>query len=108
LGFSLLGALFIFVFFPVLAFEIDNTNPINNFNRFIGPLCVILSMGAGTIASIAISIIFNNGGNLRVRDIGHSLIISGISCGSASYFITNPTFAIVIGIVASFIQIVWL
>jgi positive regulator of sigma E activity len=92
---AIFGALIIFTFFPFLALDLDAYTGINKFNIFTGPFYIIIAMGAGVIGSVIVSCIIN--GHLIIRDLIHSPLAGGIIAGSASFFITNPVYALVVG-----------
>lgn len=60
-------------------------------------------MGSAIITSVAISILLNDG-RLRVRDVQNGLIAGAIVGGSASYFITNPVYALICGVAGAIFQ----
>jgi len=96
------GALIIFTFFPFLALDLDSFHGINTFNIYTGPFYVIIAMGAAIIGSIIVSCLIN--GYLISRDIIHAPIAGGIIAGSASFYITNPVYALVVGFMGGVIQ----
>jgi hypothetical protein len=59
-------------------------------------------MGASIIASYFVSSIIN--GSVIVRDVIHAPIAGGIVVGSASFFITNPAYALVAGFTGGAMQ----
>lgn len=59
-------------------------------------------MGAALIGAYSISSIIN--GNPIGRDMIHAPIAGGIVVGAASFFITNPVYAIVAGFTAGVVQ----
>ncbi len=70
---------------------------------YTGPYAVIYSLCAATITSFIASAIFNNG--LLIRDIIYGPIAGGVAASTASYWIVNPVYAIIIGIVSAFVQV---
>lgn len=74
-------------------------------NSYTGPYGVIFSLCAATLCSFFVSPLFNNGGIL-IRDIVYGPIAGGIASVTASYWIINPAFALVIGFTASVIQVI--
>ncbi len=99
---ALFGSLIIFVFFPFLAFDLDTFHGINSFNLYTGPLLIVVAMGASIIGSVIVSFYFN--GYLIIRDLIHAPIAGGIIAGSASFFLTNQVYALVVGFVGGAIQ----
>ena len=59
-------------------------------------------MGAGVVGSFCLSALIH--GNIIIRDIIHGPIAGGIVVGSASFFITNPVYALVAGFAAGAVQ----
>jgi uncharacterized integral membrane protein len=92
---ALFGALIIFTFFPFLAVDLDAYHGINQFNLWTGPFYIIIAMGAAVVGSVIVSCLIN--GHLIIRDLIHSPIAGGIIAGSASFFITSPVYALVVG-----------
>lgn len=101
---STFGAMIIFLAFPYLAMELDAYHGINNFNVYTGPFYVIVAMGAAIIGSIIVSCFIN--GTIIPRDLINAPIAGGIISGSASFFITNPVYALVVGFCGGAIQAV--
>jgi hypothetical protein len=56
---AFVGSIFVFVFFPFLALDLDAQHGINTFNVFIGPLCIVLAMGASVVGALIFSIFLN-------------------------------------------------
>ena len=71
---------------------------------YTGPYTVWYSLAAATVTSFALSPRFNNG--LLIRDIVLGPIAGGVVASSASYYIINPVYGIVMGVVAAIVQIV--
>lgn len=63
---------------------------------------VIVAMGASIVSSVIVSCMIN--GHLIVRDLIHAPIAGGIIAGSASFFLTNQVYALVVGFVGGAIQ----
>lgn len=101
-GRAVIGALIVFLFFPILALDLDAQHGINSFNVYVGPYCIILSMGAALVTSVGVSSMIN--GYLIIRDIIHAPIAGAIMGGSASFFAVNPVQPILTGFVAGLIQ----
>ena len=99
---ALFGAIIIFLFFPLLGFDLDTFHGVNLFNYFTGPFYIILAMGAAIVGALIASAIFN--GHLIVRDLIHAPIAGGIIVGSASFFITAPVYSLVAGFAGGFVQ----
>ena len=73
-------------------------------NVYTGPYSVIFSLCAATITSFIVSSILNNG--ILIRDVVYGPIAGGVASSTASYWIANPVYAIVIGIVSAHVQVV--
>lgn len=99
---SLFGSLIILALFPFLSFDVEKTNPFNKFYLNTGALSVLLGMAAALAGSFCITVLIN--GEIIIRDIVHAPIAGGIVVGSASFFITNPVYAIVAGFAGGVIQ----
>lgn len=78
------------------------TESVNEHVYYTAPLALIQGLASSTITSISISFILN--GDLFIRDFLLGAISGGICLSSASYYVTNPTWAILIGSVAGVIQ----
>ena len=59
-------------------------------------------MASSTLTSIAFSYIINE--KLMIRDFVYGSISGGIAVASASLYITNPAFAMLVGSVAGILQ----
>ncbi len=51
-----------------------------------------------------LSPIFNNG--VLIRDIVYAPIAGGVACATASYWILNPVYSLLTGLVAGAVQVV--
>jgi hypothetical protein len=95
------------ILLPLLAYEADQSLQESNFQRYIAPLSILLSMGSAIITSIAVSM-FVNGDNkingVRVKDVLNAQIAGGIICGAASFYITTPYLGLITGVVAGVTQ----
>jgi hypothetical protein len=94
--------LLIFTFMPFLAYEIDGYINFSNFATYSMPTCILLGMGAGVIASIIFSLIFN--GELIIRDAIHGVIAGAIVAGASSLYVANPSYALIAGGVGGLAQ----
>jgi hypothetical protein len=81
---------------------VENTNSFNTFYLYSGPTSLLLGMGASLVSAICVSILVNE--NIIIRDVVHAPIAGGIVVGSASFFISNPVYAIVAGFTAGAVQ----
>jgi hypothetical protein len=100
--YSLMGTLFIFIFFPFLAYEVDAYMFQNKFVPYISTLIIVISMAAGLIGGLVVSAIIN--GYIIIRDVTHGLVAGAIAVGAGSLYIINPTFAIITGFIAGGLQ----
>lgn len=65
---------------------------------------IIFALCASTLAAFMISPIFNDG--ILIRDIVYAPIAGGVACTTASFWILNPVYAILIGFVAGIVQVI--
>lgn len=100
---AFLGTLFIWVFFPILASDYTDSS-IATHTQYTGPYVVWYALAASTLTSFAISAIFNNG--VLIRDVIYGSIAGGICSSTASYFIVNPVYGIIIGTTAGLVQVI--
>lgn len=61
-------------------------------------------MSAATLTSFMVSPLFNNG--LLIRDIIYGPVAGGVASVTASYWVVNPVYSIVIGVVSATIQVI--
>jgi ammonia channel protein AmtB len=101
--FALLGSLLVWIFFPILA--LDYIDEIVAYHTpYTGAYSVIFSLCAATITSFLLSPLFNDG--ILIRDVIYGPIAGGVACSTASYWILNPVYAIIIGVFAGAVQVV--
>jgi ammonia channel protein AmtB len=100
--YAVFGSLIIFALFPFLAYEFDAYINVNSYSSYVGPLCVIVAMGAGTLGSIMVSTLIN--GQLIARDAIHGPIAGAIAVGASSLYITTPVWALVAGCSGGIVQ----
>ena len=100
---ALLGVLVIWVFFPVLTADYL-WEDVSTTTNYTSPYSVWYSLAAATVTAFALSPLFNNG--INVRDVICGTVAGGVACSSASYYIVNPVYAIVIGITSAAIQVI--
>lgn len=102
-SFTLIGTLLIWTFFPILA--LDYTDPsVTVTNVYTGPYGVIFALCSATVTSFVLSALINQG--IMIRDIIYGPVAGGVASATASYWVTNPVYAIVIGVVAALVQVV--
>lgn len=102
-SFALVGTLITWVFFPVLAADYIDTD-VAIHTSYTAPYTVWYALAASTVTSFALSPIFNDG--VQIRDIVFGPIAGGIVASTASYYVVNPVYGIVMGIVAALVQVV--
>lgn len=100
---STFGAIIIFLLLPFLTYELDAYHGINSHSIYIGPLELILAMGAALIGAIGTSLVIN--GALVPRDIITAPVAGAIIAGSSTFFITQNAYSIVVGFVGGVIQV---
>ena len=71
---------------------------------YTGPYSVIFALCGATIASFMMSTFLNDG--VLIRDIIYGPIAGGVASSTASFWIVNPVYAVVIGVVAGSIQVI--
>lgn len=79
---------------------------INTFLFYTPVLCIILSISASTLTSIAISLIAK--GDLVVRHLVYGPVAGAIIGGASSYYTTNPVYAIVVGVTGGALQTIFM
>ena len=99
----MIGTLLTWIFFPILSMDYIDAG-ISSTTVYTGPYSVIFALCAATITSFIISALINNG--VLIRDVIYGPIAGGVACSTASYWIVNPVYAIVIGVVSALIQVV--
>lgn len=100
---ALIGTILTWIFFPILALDYIDVD-VNSHSPYTGAYSVIFALCAATIGSFIVSPIFNDG--VLIRDIVYGPIAGGVATVTASYWILNPVYAIVTGLVASILQVV--
>jgi hypothetical protein len=99
---AIFGSLIIIVFFPFLSLDPDAYTPINPFSINNSTLSLVLAMSAGVFGAFSATTFIN--GRIVIRDIVNSPIAGGIVAGSASFFITNPVYAVIAGFTGGLVQ----
>lgn len=68
---TLMGAIALFVLFPMLVFEGDQTFQSTAFQKYGAPVAVLLSMGSAVVTSIGLSLLVNGDRmeSLRIKDV---------------------------------------
>ena len=99
---SIMGALIVFLLLPILAVDLDAYHGINSYNVYVGPLHVILAMGAAIIGSLSMSLLIN--GYAVVRDLVYAPLAGAIIVGSASFWMTKSAYAMAAGFVGGAIM----
>lgn len=102
-SFALIGSVLVWIFFPVLSMdyiaqEVSISTPYTSMYSVIFALC------AATLTSFMLSPLFNNG--IQIRDIIYGPIAGGVASVTASYWVVNPAYSLVIGVVSAAIQVI--
>jgi hypothetical protein len=101
---AIFGSLIIFLFFPLLAFDLETFHTVNTYNYYNGPFFIVMAMGAAIVGAVIFSVLIN--GSVVARDLIHAPIAGGIIGGSASFFITAPVYIFVVGFTGGAVQTV--
>lgn len=101
----MIGAIIIWIFFPILAMDqgmefADGSSGAIYYMAY----SIWYAISAGITANIGLSLIVYN--RIMLRDMIYTIIGAGIASASASYYITNPVYSMLIGIVSGAIQII--
>jgi hypothetical protein len=104
--YSLFGNIAIFILLPFLAYEGDQSMQTTSFQRYIGPLSVVLSMGTAILTSIAVALLIHGDKitSIRLKDMLNAQIAGGIIIGAASFYTTTPYLGLIAGVIAGFTQ----
>jgi ammonia channel protein AmtB len=93
----------VWIFFPILALDYIDPN-VASHTPYTGAYSVIFALCAATITAFLVSPLFNDG--ILIRDVIYGPIAGGVACSTASYWILNPAYAIVIGVCAGLLQVI--
>ena len=101
---SLLGAVVLFTVFPIIVMDPELGTEIEIFSDAypLSPLSIWYSMAAAAISASAFSFLFN--GNLIPRDLINGTVAGGVASTTASVYLANPVWAMVLGAGAGFFQ----
>jgi hypothetical protein len=99
--FAMVGAAFIWVFFPVLNMDIPGTL----FIYTNGGISTVISISAAVVAAAGFSLVLN--GKLEFRDIITAPIAGGVIIGSSSTYIYNPLQSLLLGSGAGILQVLF-
>jgi len=86
-----------------LALDYVDTS-VSGHTPYTGAYSVLFSLCAASITSFLVSPLFNNG--ILIRDIVYGPLAGGVASSTASFWIYNPVYAIVIGVVSALLQVV--
>lgn len=78
----------------------------NSFTLYTTVICVVLSISASTLTSVAIGLIAK--GNLVVRHLVYGPVAGAIIGGASSYYTSNPTYALVVGATGGILQTIFM
>ena len=84
----------------------STNSSINSFTLYTTVICVILSISASTLTSIAIGLIVK--GNLVVRHLIYGPVAGAVIGGASSYYTSNPTYALVVGAAGGILQTIFM
>jgi hypothetical protein len=98
---ALVGAAFIWVFFPVLNMDIPGTL----FIYTNAGISTLFSISAAVVAAIGFSLLLN--GKLEFRDIITAPIAGGVIVGCSSTYIYNPLESLLLGSGAGILQVLF-
>jgi ammonia channel protein AmtB len=101
--FALIGGILTWIFFPILAADYIDA-AVSSSTPYTSLYSVIFAMSAATLTSFMVSPLFNNG--LLIRDIIYGPVAGGVASVTASYWVVNPVYSIVIGVVSATIQVI--
>jgi len=100
---ALVGTVFTWVFFPMIVMDPpQSTQPISTHAIYTAPISIMYGLAGSTVVCVGFSYFIN--AKLMVRDVIYGTIAGGIAVSSASYYITNPVWAMLVGSVAGIIQ----
>lgn len=100
---ALLGTIIIWIFFPLLAMDPVFKGGMNGFTTYTGPINVVFGLSAATVASFAMSALFN--GRLQIRDIVYGPVAGGVAVATSSVYIVEPVYAMTVGAFAGMLQV---
>lgn len=100
---ALLGTAVIWVFFPILTYDY-RVATISSDTPYTGAYTMMYCLASSTAFAFAWSVILNKG--LMIRDIVCGPIAGGVAGATASYYVTNPVYGILIGMTAGTIQVI--
>ena len=101
-----MGNLIVWCLFPILCMDPEFDSRFgSNYQLYTVPILILFGMAASTLGSLSMSLILNH--RINVRDIIQGPTAGAIATASASYFITNPVYGLVIGCIAGIFQVLW-
>ena len=74
----------------------------NTFLEYTPVLCIIMSISGSTLTVIALCLIMN--GKLIIRYLVYGPVAGAIIGGAASYYTSNPVYALVVGVIGGGVQ----
>lgn len=104
---SVVGGLFLFIFFPYLAFEGEQSFKTSDFHSYTTANAIILSMCSAFCFNLIISSLVKNNGRWKPRQLSNSIIAGAITTGAASFYIVTPIFAFISGAVGGATQFLY-
>ena len=105
---ALFGAIIIWIFYPIVTFDYVNT--VNGQNTgehtmYTAPYAIMFAVAASTLSSVMVSVLFNR--NIGPKDMIYGSVAGIVISSTASYYITNPVYAILIGFIGGVIQTIF-
>lgn len=104
--YALFGTAILSIALPFLIYDWHETDLVNPFSLYTPVLCVILSISASTLCSVALGLIFY--GNFIVRHLVYGPIAGAVIGGASSYYTSNPVYAIVVGLTGGLLQTIFM
>ena len=103
---SLVGAIALFVLFPLLVFEGEQTYQSTAFQKYGASVAVLLSMASAVVTSIGVSLFVNGDrmDSIRIKDLVNAEIAGAIASGAAAYYCTTPFLPLLAGSIAAVVQ----
>lgn len=107
-SYALLGSAFLITTLPFLIATRHNDATNNTFLEYTPLLCIIMSISGSTLTTMAFCLLFK--GKLIIRYLIYGPVAGAVIGGAASYYTSNPVYALVIGVIGGFVQVIamWL
>lgn len=105
---ALIGAIVIWIFYPIVTFDyvnIANGTNTGSHTIYTAPYAIMFAVAASTLSSVMVSVLFNR--NIGPKDLIYGSVAGIVISSTASYYITNPVYAILIGFLGGVIQTIF-